>query len=52
MLIAKKYGCHVVARDIDEKLIQEARHLTKKKGLENRVTYQVADALKLPFKDN
>jgi len=52
MLIAEKYGCHVVAIDIDEKLIEEAKHLTKKKGLENKITYHVGDALKLPFKDN
>lgn len=29
MLIAEKYGCNVVAIDIDEKLIEEAKHLTK-----------------------
>jgi cyclopropane fatty-acyl-phospholipid synthase-like methyltransferase len=45
ILIAEKYGCQVVAIDIDEKLIQEAKYLTKKKGLENKITYQVADAL-------
>jgi len=52
MLIAEKYGCNVVAIDIDEKLIEEAKHLTKKKGLENKITYHVGDALKLPFNDN
>ena len=52
MLIAEKFGCHVVAIDIDEKLIEEAKQLTKKKGLENKITYHVGDALKLPFNDN
>ena len=52
MLIAEKYGCNVVAIDIDEKLIEEAKHLTKKKGLENKITYHVSDALELPFDDN
>ena len=52
MLIAQKYGCDVVAIDSDEKLIEDAKHLTKKKGLENKITYHVGDALKLPFNDN
>lgn len=52
IFIAEKYGCNVVAVDIDEKLIEEAKLLTKKKGLENKITYHVGDALKLPFSDN
>ncbi|MCJ7571048.1 MAG: class I SAM-dependent methyltransferase [Candidatus Thermoplasmatota archaeon] len=52
MLIAEKYGCNVAAIDIDEKLIEEANYLTKKKGLESKITYYVGDALKLPFNDN
>lgn len=52
ILIAEKYGCHVTAIDIDEKLIEEAKHLTRKKGLGNKITCQVSDALKLPFNDN
>jgi ubiquinone/menaquinone biosynthesis C-methylase UbiE len=50
--IAEKYGCNVVAIDIDKQLIEEARLLTKKKGLEKKITYYVGDALKLPFNDN
>lgn len=52
ILIAEQYGCNVVAIDIDEKLIEEAKYLTKKKGLENKITYYIGDALKLPFNDN
>jgi len=52
ILIAEKYGCNVVAIDIDKKLIEDAKYLTKKKELENKITYYVGDALKLPFNDN
>lgn len=52
ILISQKYGCHVTAIDIDKKLIEEAKYLTKKKGLESKITYYVGDALKLPFNDN
>ena len=52
ILIAEKYGCNVVAIDIDKKLIEDAKNLTKKKGLEKKIAYYVGDALKLPFKDN
>jgi cyclopropane fatty-acyl-phospholipid synthase-like methyltransferase len=31
VFIAKKYGCHVTAIDIDEKLIEDAKYLTRKK---------------------
>jgi ubiquinone/menaquinone biosynthesis C-methylase UbiE len=52
ILMAEKFGCNVVAIDIDEKLIEDAKYLTKKKGLENKITYYIGDALKLPFNDN
>ncbi|GAJ07068.1 unnamed protein product [marine sediment metagenome] len=39
ILIAEKYGCHVVAIDIDEKLIQEAKHLTGKKRNTEEITF-------------
>ncbi|UCG92469.1 MAG: class I SAM-dependent methyltransferase, partial [candidate division WOR-3 bacterium] len=31
---------------------EEAKYLTKRKGLENKITYYVGDALKLPFHDD
>lgn len=52
IFIAERFGCNVTAIDIDAKLIEEAKYLTKKKGLKNKITYYVGDALKLPFNDN
>lgn len=50
--MAKKYGCKVIGIDILEKSIEEARMNAKKHGVEHLVTFQVADAQKLPFADN
>lgn len=52
VFIAEKYGCKVTAIDIDKELIDEAEFLTKKRGLEKRITCHVGDALKLPFNEN
>lgn len=52
ILLAEKYGCSVTAIDIDEKLVEEAKRLAGKKGLKDKITFCVGDALKLPFKDN
>lgn len=38
--------------DISEELIQVAKVLSKKKGLEDKVKFQIADAMDLPFSDN
>jgi ubiquinone/menaquinone biosynthesis C-methylase UbiE len=51
ILLAEKYGCDVVAIDIDGVLIEEAKRLTRKKGLDKKITYRVGDALDLPFED-
>jgi ubiquinone/menaquinone biosynthesis C-methylase UbiE len=50
--LAQKYGCEVTGIDISYDLIEEAEALAKKKGLENKVKFQVADAMNLPFADN
>jgi ubiquinone/menaquinone biosynthesis C-methylase UbiE len=47
--LAKKYGCQVVGIDILEKSIKEAKKLAKKNGVSHLVSFQVADASKLPF---
>ncbi len=47
-----KYGCPVVGIDISEDLISESIALSRRKGLEDLVSFQVADALDLPFSDN
>jgi ubiquinone/menaquinone biosynthesis C-methylase UbiE len=50
--LAEKYGCSVVGIDISEKLIQEAKDTCKKKRLNNKVKFQVGNAMDLPFDDN
>ena len=49
--LAKK-GCKVVGIDLSEKMIEKAREKAKRKGLEDKIEFLVADAQKLPFKDN
>jgi ubiquinone/menaquinone biosynthesis C-methylase UbiE len=50
--LAEKYGCSVVGIDLSEELIQEAKELCKRKGLDNKVKFQVGNAMDLPFQDN
>lgn len=52
MYIAEKYHCRVTAVDISSELIEEARHLSKRRGLSDKVEFMVCDAMKLPFEDN
>jgi ubiquinone/menaquinone biosynthesis C-methylase UbiE len=47
--LAKRFGCKVIGIDFSERLIGEAKHLAKKSKVENLVSFQVADALGLPF---
>ncbi|MBI5680940.1 MAG: class I SAM-dependent methyltransferase [Methanobacterium sp.] len=50
--LAEKYGCSVVGIDISEELIQEANETCQKKGLTNKVKFQLGNAMDLPFDDN
>lgn len=50
--LAKKYGCKVVGIDILEESIEEARRYAAEKKVDHLVSFQVADAQKLPFDDN
>lgn len=50
--LAKKIGCKIVGVDISEKMISKAKQKTKQERVSDRIEYQVADARKLPFKDN
>ena len=50
--LAERYGCDVVGIDISEDLVAQAIALAKKRGLAERVTFRVGDALRLPFRDN
>ncbi|MBI5807082.1 MAG: class I SAM-dependent methyltransferase [Ignavibacteriales bacterium] len=52
LFIAEKYNCEVIGIDISKDLIEEANFLKKKKGLEQKVKFQVGDAIQLPFSDN
>ncbi|MDH4270671.1 MAG: class I SAM-dependent methyltransferase [Candidatus Aminicenantes bacterium] len=49
--LAKKIGCHVIGIDISEDLIAEAKWLAEKARVNDLVTFQVGDALNLPFPD-
>lgn len=50
--LAKRYGCPVTGIDISENLIAEARHLAQRNKVTDKVNFQIADALNLPFSDN
>ena len=50
--IAKEYGCEVVAIDISEEMIKRAKERAKRKGVEDKVEFIVADAQDLPFKND
>lgn len=50
--LAERYGCQVVGLDLCEDLIAHATRLTKRRGLEGKVTFQIGDALHMPFADN
>lgn len=49
--IAKKYGCRVVGVDISEEMITRSNGRAKRKDVEGRIEFQVADAQNLPFED-
>ena len=49
--LAKRFGCKVIGIDFSERLIGEAKNLAKKNKVENLVSFQVADALDLPFSE-
>jgi ubiquinone/menaquinone biosynthesis C-methylase UbiE len=49
VLLAEKYGCSVTAVDIDAGLVEDGKRLARKRGLENKITFCVGDALNLPF---
>jgi arsenite methyltransferase len=49
--IAKRYGCKVIGVDISEKSIDKAKAFARKARV-NNVTFEVANAKKLPFSDN
>lgn len=50
--LAQNYKCEVIGIDISEDLIEQAKKKSKKKGVDQLVSFQVGDALDLPFSDN
>jgi arsenite methyltransferase len=47
--IAKEYGCHVVGVDISEKMVEWSRRRAREECVEDRVEFQTANVLALPF---
>jgi len=50
--LAHEFGCHVTVVDLTESYVHAGCMLTSLMKLEDRVTFQVGDALELPFEDN
>jgi sarcosine/dimethylglycine N-methyltransferase len=47
--LAASYACHVMGVDLSEAFVDAARYLTERTGQSGRVSFQTANALKLPF---
>jgi sarcosine/dimethylglycine N-methyltransferase len=47
--LAATYGCHVTGVDLSESFVEAARYLTSRTGQSERVAFQAANALALPF---
>jgi SAM-dependent methyltransferase len=48
---ANRFGCRVTGIDLTPEFCDVARHLTRLVDLEDRVTFEVGDALAMPFAD-
>lgn len=48
---ANRFGCRVTGIDLTPEFCDVARHLTRLVGLEDRTTFEVGDALAMPFAD-
>ncbi len=49
--LAERFGCNVVGIDIAQDLVSQAEALARRRGLGERVSFRVGDALNLPFKE-
>ena len=49
--LAATYGCQVTGIDLSEPFVDAARYLTKRTGQSERVSFETASALALPFDD-
>jgi arsenite methyltransferase len=50
--LAENHGCNVIGIDISPNLVEEAQEAARRKNLGARVTFQVGNAMELPFPDN
>lgn len=50
--LAKTYGCRIIGVDIDSAALTKAKQNILEAGVEQQVTVQTGNALKLPFQDN
>lgn len=48
----RRFGCHVTGIDLTAEFCDVARHLTRLLGMEHQTTFQVGDALAMPFADS
>jgi SAM-dependent methyltransferase len=49
--LAANYACRVTGVDLSEAFVDAARYLTERTGQSGQVSFQTANALKLPFED-
>src|SRR6185312_3146177 len=49
--LAATYGCQVTGIDLSEPFVDAARYLTERTGQSERVSFETANALALPFDD-
>lgn len=50
--IAKQFGCEIIGIDLDEEVLEKARHNIAENDVADLVKVQKANATKLPFEDN
>ena len=50
--LAATYGCQVTGVDLSESFVDAARYLTERTGQSERVSFETASALELPFDDD
>ncbi len=49
--LAQTYGCRVTGVDLSERFVEAARYLTGRTGQSGEVSFEIGDALELPFAD-
>jgi len=50
--MAGEYGCRVVGIDLSEMMVRRSKERARRKKVEDKVEFRVADAQELPFMDN